>query len=69
MKFIAIALTAAAATLGAPAHAKSSECPDPAKARADVEQTIRDFFDALRTKENAPFKEVTTESSQKVRHP
>lgn len=44
------------------ASAQSPQCPDPAQARADVERTIRDFFDALRGKEGVPFESVTTPS-------
>ena len=61
MKALVFALIAATAAVAAPAHARPSQCPDPAKARGDIEQTIRDFFDALRTRETAPFNQVTTE--------
>lgn len=52
--------------LAQPAYADSHKdsqapaCPDPATARADVEQTIRDFFDALRTEDKAPIERITT---------
>jgi hypothetical protein len=61
MKALLFAITATATILAAPAHASHSQCPDPATARVEVEQTIRQFFDALRTKDTAPFKQVTTE--------
>ena len=44
------------------ASAQSPQCPDPAQARADVGQTVRDFFDALRGKDGVPFESVTTPS-------
>jgi len=52
----------AAAALAAPAHADnhSSTCPDPANAKADVEKTISDFFDAVRLKDKAPMEALTT---------
>ena len=55
---LTMAAFAAAFTLISPAHGKTTDCPDPATARADVEQSIRDFFGALRTKDDAPFKRV-----------
>lgn len=59
-QFLALAALGPALALASPALAQSSNCPDPATARADVEQTIRDFFDALRTEDKAPFKQLTT---------
>lgn len=53
---------AAAFALPHSVAAQSPQCPDPAQARADVEQAIRDFFDALRGKEGVPFESVTTPS-------
>lgn len=55
---------AAAAVFALPQSvaAQSPQCPDLEQARADVEQTIRDFFDALRGKEGVPFENVTTPS-------
>lgn len=59
MKLHAIAaVLAAALALSSPAQA--ADCPDPAAARAEVEQTIRDFFDALRMEDKAPFERLTT---------
>jgi ketosteroid isomerase-like protein len=57
-----LALTALgpALALFSPAQAQSSNCPDPTMARAEVEQTIRDFFDALRLEDKAPFERLTT---------
>ena len=60
MRALVLALTGAAATLAAPAHAQSPDCPNPATARAEVEQTIRDFFDALRKDDPANFQSLTT---------
>ena len=52
-----------AALLVAPAaHANPSSCPDHTQARADVEQTIRDFFVALRGEGDVSFEDVTTSS-------
>ena len=65
------ALAAVFAASSAPAQAstqasaqsslQSPSCPDPATARADVEQTIRDFFDALRGESEASFESLTTQ--------
>jgi hypothetical protein len=57
-----LAAFAAAIALSAPAQADTVECPDPATARAEVEQTIHDFFAALRTADKAPFAQLTTPS-------
>ncbi|MDJ0979410.1 MAG: hypothetical protein QNI87_12865 [Erythrobacter sp.] len=43
-------------------HAQTPQCPDPAEARLEVEQTIRDFFDALRGEGEASFESLTTSS-------
>ena len=42
------------------AHAQAPSCPDAATATAQVEQTIRDFFDALRKDDPAHFQSLTT---------
>ena len=57
-----LAAFAASFVLGAPAQAGTDECPDPVAARAEIEQTIHDFFDALRIEDKAPFAQVTTSS-------
>ena len=56
------AAIAASLALGVPAHAGTAECPDPVAARGDIEQTIHDFFAALRMEDKAPFEQVTTSS-------
>lgn len=61
VKHAAIAAIAAGLLLPQSAQAQSSSCPDPANARADVEQTIRDFFDALREEGGASYRRLTTE--------
>jgi hypothetical protein len=43
-------------------QAQPPSCPEPKQARADVEQTIRDFFDALRGEGDSPFESLTTRS-------
>lgn len=55
-------LIAAAMTIAFPqmASAQASDCPDPIGAEADVEQTIHDFFDALRGEGEVPLEELTT---------
>lgn len=53
---------AASIVLSVPAHAATAACPDPATARAEVEQTIHDFFAALRSADKAPFAQLTTPS-------
>jgi hypothetical protein len=42
------------------AQAEPASCPEPEQARAAVEQTIRDFFDALRGEGGASFESLTT---------
>ena len=44
------------------AQAQETDCPDPATARADVEQTIRDFFVALRGEGDVSVYDLTTNS-------
>jgi len=44
------------------AQAQTASCPDPAVARVEVEQTIRDFFVALRGEGEVPFETLTTGS-------
>jgi len=44
------------------AQAQTASCPDPAAARVEVEQTIRDFFVALRGEGDVPFEDLTTGS-------
>lgn len=57
----AFAIAAAAALLlPNAAQAGSHACPDPDKARGEVEQTIRDFFTALRGEGEVSFESLTT---------
>ncbi|MEM7703293.1 MAG: hypothetical protein AAF251_15250 [Pseudomonadota bacterium] len=44
------------------AQAQTPECPDPATATDDVEQTIRDFFTALRGEGDMSVYDLTTNS-------
>lgn len=44
------------------AHARQPGCPVPVNARAEIDRTIHDFFDALRKDDEASFKRLTTES-------
>lgn len=44
------------------AHAGQPNCPAPVNARAEIDRTIHDFFDALRMDDDASFKRLTTES-------
>lgn len=44
------------------ADARQPNCADPVDARAEIEATIHDFFDALRKDDEASFKSLTTES-------
>ncbi|MDZ4271789.1 MAG: nuclear transport factor 2 family protein [Erythrobacter sp.] len=44
------------------AHVRQPNCPAPVNARAEVERTIHDFFDALRKDDEALFKSLTTEA-------
>ncbi|MEP0392395.1 MAG: hypothetical protein ABJ205_10405 [Erythrobacter sp.] len=55
-----LAAATAALLFSQGAYAKSSECPDPANARADVEKTISQFFDALRGEGDISFESLTT---------
>ncbi|WP_296722209.1 hypothetical protein [Erythrobacter sp.] len=57
-----LAAFAAALSLGVPAHAGTAQCPDPVTAPGEIEQTIHDFFAALRTEDKDPFEQVTTAS-------
>jgi hypothetical protein len=57
-----LAAFGAALSLGVPVHASTAQCPDPATAPAEIEQTIHDFFAALRVADKAPFEQVTTSS-------
>ena len=57
-----VAAFAASIALGVPAHASTAECPDPVTAPGEIEQTIHDFFAALRTEDKAPFEQLTTSS-------
>ncbi|WP_298305744.1 hypothetical protein [uncultured Erythrobacter sp.] len=50
----------AALVLSNGAHAKSPACPDPETARAEVEQTISQFFDALRGEGELSYADLTT---------
>lgn len=59
--FLAIASAASLAASGA-VQAHSQPCPDPAEARIEAEQTIRDFFTALRGEGEASFESLTTSS-------
>lgn len=53
---------AAALLVSQAAHATNPSCPEPTQARAEVEQTIRDFFVALRGEGDVAFEDVTTSS-------
>jgi hypothetical protein len=53
---------AVAIALGVPAHARTADCPDPVAATGEIEQTIHDFFAALRIEVKAPFEQLTTSS-------
>lgn len=44
------------------AHARQPNCPAPVNARAEIDRTIHDFFDALRKDDEASFKRLTTGS-------
>ncbi|MBV7257871.1 nuclear transport factor 2 family protein [Pacificimonas sp. WHA3] len=44
------------------AHARQPNCSDPVTARAEIDRTIHDLFDALREDDEASFKRLTTES-------
>ena len=44
------------------ARASTQACPDPAQARIQAEQAIRDFFTALRGEGEVDFEDVTTSS-------
>lgn len=44
------------------AYAKTHHCPEPETSRAEVEQTIRDFFVTLRGEGDIAFEDVTTSS-------
>lgn len=44
------------------AHARGPDCPAPVNARAEIDRTIHDFFDALRKDDEASFKRLTTKS-------
>lgn len=44
------------------AQADEGDCPDPATAKVDVEQTIRDFFTALRGEGDVSVYDLTTNS-------
>ena len=44
------------------AHARQPNCPAPVDARAEIDRTIHDFFDALRKDDEPSFKRLTTES-------
>jgi hypothetical protein len=50
----------AALLMSTAAHANPSSCPEPLQARTDVEQTIRDFFVALRGEGDVAIEDVTT---------
>lgn len=43
-------------------HAETHHCPEPETSRAEVEQTIRDFFVTLRGEGDVAFEDVTTSS-------
>jgi len=53
---------AATLVLGGCAHAGQPNCPDPLNAKAEIDRTVHDFFDALRKDDEASFKRLTTES-------
>lgn len=57
--FFALATTLA---LTGYAHAGQPNCPAPVNARAEIDRTIHDFFDALRKDDEASFKRLTTGS-------
>lgn len=44
------------------AHLRQPNCPAPDNAKAEIERTIHDFFDALRNDDEASFKRLTTAS-------
>lgn len=44
------------------AHARQPNCPAPVTAKVEIDQTINDFFDALRKDDEASFKRLTTET-------
>lgn len=44
------------------AHARQPNCTAPVNAKAEIDRTIHDFFDALRKDDEASFKHLTTES-------
>tara|TARA_R110001599_G_scaffold171551_1_gene362689 strand:+ start:719 stop:1159 length:441 start_codon:yes stop_codon:yes gene_type:complete len=43
-------------------HARQPNCHAPVNARAEIDRTIHDFFDALRKDDEASFKRLTTDS-------
>jgi hypothetical protein len=55
-------LLATALVLTGCAHARQPNCHAPVNARAEIDRTIHDFFDALRKDDEASFKRLTTES-------
>lgn len=57
--FFALATTLA---LTGYAHARQPNCPAPVNARAEIDRTIHDFFDALRKDDEASFKRLTSGS-------
>ncbi|MEE4338416.1 hypothetical protein [Erythrobacter sp.] len=60
--FRLIAACALPLTLAVPAEAEASDCPDPALARDQVEDTIHAFFDAVRLQDKAPLRGLVTET-------
>ena len=53
---------AAAMMLAACAHGRPSHCPAAPQATAEIERTVRAFFDALRNEDRAVFQRLTTAS-------
>ena len=56
-----LAALALIATAPAPVQAARPDCPDPVRARADIERTIHAFFDGLRLANKGPLKQTITE--------
>ncbi len=59
---ISFLLLAAASLLAGCAHAREPNCPIPVDAKAEIDRTIHEFFDALRTEDKASFKRLVTGS-------
>jgi hypothetical protein len=60
--FSSFLVLATALVLTGCTHARQPNCHAPVNARAEIDRTIHDFFDALRKDDEASFKRLTTDS-------